>query len=118
MYIAFDRRQQHFATNGDVACFRLLRFHIGQQVSDRLFHHPGALHHLGKKHLPGAEEVADDVHAVHERPLDDRQRVRIFRARLFQIGLEVIDDSLDQSVGQPRFDRSGPPGFFLFRCCR
>jgi hypothetical protein len=36
-------------------------------MRDRLLHHPRRLHHLRQEHLAGAEEVADDVHAVHQR---------------------------------------------------
>jgi hypothetical protein len=46
----------------------------GNQVRDRLLHHARRLDHLRQEHLAGAEEVADDVHAVHQRPFDHRQR--------------------------------------------
>ena len=49
------------------------------QVGDRLLHHAGGLHDLGQEHLAGAEQVADDVHAVHQWSLDHldgRRRAR------------------------------------------
>jgi hypothetical protein len=46
----------------------------GMQVGDRLLHHARALDHLRQEHLARAEQVADDVHAVHQRPFDDVER--------------------------------------------
>ena len=40
-------------------------------MGDRLLHHARALHDLRQEHLAGAEQVADDVHAVHQRAFDD-----------------------------------------------
>jgi hypothetical protein len=52
----------------------LLGLDVGQQVGHRLLHHARALHHLRQEHLALAEEVADDVHAGHQRAFDHVQR--------------------------------------------
>ena len=44
------------------------------EMRDRALHHARALHHLRQEHLAGAEQVADDVHAVHQRTFDHLQR--------------------------------------------
>ena len=54
----------------------LLGLHERHQVGHGLLHHPGRLHHLGQEHLARAEQVADHVHAVHQRAFDDVQRPR------------------------------------------
>ena len=46
----------------------------GIEVRDGLLHDPGALDDLGQEHAPGPEPVADDVHARHQRALDDVER--------------------------------------------
>ena len=55
-------------------CLLLLGLHEGLQVGDGALHRPRALDHLGQEHLAGAEQVADDLHAVHQRALDDVER--------------------------------------------
>ena len=50
--------------------------------------------------MPCAEQVADDLHAVHERPLDHLERPRVLLARFFDVGLDEVDDAVDQRVGQ------------------
>jgi hypothetical protein len=41
---------------------------IRHEVRDGLFHHARGLDDLRQEHLAGAEQVADHVHAVHQRP--------------------------------------------------
>ena len=80
------------------------------EVGDRLLHHPGALDHLGQEHLAGPEQVADDVHPVHQRPLDDLDRAGRGLARLLGVLDDERVDTLDQGVGQPLVDRQLAPG--------
>ena len=47
----------------------LFGLHERGQVSDGLLHDPRALDDLGQEHLARAEQVADDVHAVHQAGL-------------------------------------------------
>ncbi len=95
----------------------LLLLHEGGQVGDGLLHHARGLDDLGKEHLAGAEQVADDAHAVHERALDDVERagvLRCVRARLLGVLLDEGVDPLDEGVREPLLDRGvrarrGPP---------
>ena len=52
----------------------LLLLHEGFEIGHGALHHAGRLHDLRQEHLAGAEEVADDVHAGHERAFDDVER--------------------------------------------
>ena len=47
----------------------------------------------GRNILPGAEQVADDLHPVHQRPLDDVERRGVLLARLLDVGLDEVDRS-------------------------
>src|SRR5258705_1166002 len=57
---------------GEVA--RLFLFHERHQIGHRLLHDTGGFYHLGQKHFAVAEEIADDVHAGHQRGFDDVER--------------------------------------------
>src|SRR5882672_3742519 len=82
---------------------------VGQQVGDRLFHHPRALDHLRQEHLARAEEIADHVHAGHQRALDDLDRPGDLLARLLGVGDHELVHALDQRMLQPLLDRPAPP---------
>ena len=79
----------------------------------RLLHHAGRLHHLRQEHLAGAEQVADDVHAGHQRPFDDVQRPLGGEARLLGVGVDELGDAVDQRMGQPLGDGLLAPGEIL-----
>jgi hypothetical protein len=82
-----------------------LLLEVRHQHGNRLLHHARRLHHLRQKHLAGAEQVADHVHAVHQRALDDRKRTIELEARRLRIlGYEPVE-SLDQRVLEPLRDR-------------
>ena len=49
--------------------------------------HEGKAACLWQEHLAGSEEVADDVHAVHEGALDDLQRRWVLAARPRLLGI-------------------------------
>ena len=75
--IALDGRHQHLAGALALACAaigKLLRLHVGQQQGHGLLHDAGGFHHLRQEHLAGAEEIADDIHAGHQRAFDHMQR--------------------------------------------
>jgi len=55
---------------------QLLCLDVRNQVRDRLFHDPSGFHDLRQEHLAGPEQVADDIHALHQRTFDDLDRVR------------------------------------------
>ena len=59
--------------------------------------------------MPCAEQVADDLHAVHQRPLDHLERPRVLLARLLDVGLDEVDDAVDQRVRQALLHRRLAP---------
>ena len=73
--VALDRGHDDLAVGASrVASGLASRLDERDQVGDGLLHHARGLHHLRQEHLAGAEQVADDVHAVHQRALDDLDR--------------------------------------------
>ena len=79
------------------------------EVSHGLLHDPGALDDLGQEHLAGAEQVADDVHPVHQRALDDVDRALGGLPGLLRVLDDPVVDPLDEGVDEPVVDRSLPP---------
>ncbi len=114
MHIALDRRHQHFALRLRVARRQLFGLHVGQQDGHGALHHAGAFDHLRQKHLAGPEQVADNVHAGHQRPFNHFQRLRVLLPGFFGVGLNVVRDAFDQRMDEPLFHRSLPPGFLHF----
>ena len=116
--VAFHRGHEHAAVGpGDGAgggeAFLFL-LHVRGQVGDGLLHHARGLHHLREKHLPGAKQIADDAHAVHERALDDVQGPRILLPRFLRVGVDKRVDALHERMAEPLFDGSIAPGEVLF----
>ena len=110
VHVAFDRGHQDFArVQVGAAGGFFLRLHEREQVGHRLLHHAGRLHDLRQKHLAGAEQIADNVHAVHERAFDHGQWLAVFPARLFDILLDVVHNALHQRVAEPLFDAALAP---------
>ena len=80
VHVALDRRHDDRALRrASVAGARLFGLDVRNQVRDGLLHHPRALDDLRQEHLAGAEQVADDVHAVHQRALDHLDRASAAR---------------------------------------
>ena len=88
----------------------LLLLHVGHQIGDRLLHHARRLHHLRQEHFAGAEQVADDVHAVHQRAFDHVERALGFPARFLDVGLDEFGDAVHQRMRQPLLHRPLAPG--------
>jgi hypothetical protein len=117
--VALDGGHHHLAFAGSGAGPLLFRFDEGNEVGDGFLHHAGGFHHLRQEHLAGAEQVADDVHAVHQRAFDDVDRAPATIERRLAGFLGVLDhegvDALDQSVFEPLADLPAAPfGFGLF----
>ena len=91
-----------------------LFFHERLEVGHGLFHRAGALHHLRQEHLAGAEQVADDLHAVHQRPFDDVERPPVLLSCFFGVLLDVLDRSMHERVRQTFLDRRVAPRDVLF----
>ena len=86
---------------------------VRNQVRDGLLHHARRLHDLRQEHLAGAEQVADDVHAVHQRPFDHLQRALELLPRFLGVLNDEFVDALDQRVLQALHDRPAAPGEVL-----
>ena len=93
---------------------RLLLFHERHQPGHRLLHHAGGFHHLRQEHLAVAEQVADDIHAVHQGTLNDVQRARHGEARGLGVLVDIFGDAVHQSMAEPPLDRPLAPGEILF----
>ena len=114
VHVPLDGGQHHLALRGGRGAGGLpLALHERLEPGDRLLHDPRALHDLGQEHLAGAEEVADHLHAVHQRPLDDVQGPGQRLPRLLHVGLDVIGDAVHEGVREPFVHRSLPPGEVL-----
>ena len=101
--VAAHRGHQHPAAGG-LFLPLLLRLHERLEVFDRPLHDPRALHDLREEHLPLAKQIADDLHAAHQRPLDDLEARRILPPCLLNVGLDVVGDSLQKRMLEPRLD--------------
>ena len=88
---------------------------IGEEVRHGLFHHTRGLHHLRQEHLALAEQVADDVHAVHQRPFDHLDRAGGGETGFLGILDDMRVDALDQRMLEPLDHRPAAPfgGFLL-----
>ncbi len=111
VHVAFDRREHDLAVRTDVAV--LLGFDEGHQVADRLLHDTRRLDDLGQEHLAGAEQVADDVHAGHERPFDHVERALRGLPRLLGILDDELVDAIDERVFEAFFHGLVTPGEVL-----
>ena len=112
--VALDRGHHDPAIRlADVAGPALFLLDVGQQVGDRLLHHPRRLHHLRQEHLPGAEQVADHVHAVHQRAFDHVQRARGQHPRFLGVGLDPRIQAVHQRVAQAFAHRQPAPAQVL-----
>ena len=69
---------------------------------------------LRQEHLAGAEQVADHVHAIHQRAFDHRQRRLALRekcgAAFLGVGHDVFRDALDHRVFEAPVDTPFTPG--------
>ena len=102
VHVAFDRRHDDLAVRfAGHAGALLFLFHVRNEVRHRLLHHPRGLHHLRQEHLAGAEEIADDRHAVHQRPLDHVQRPLSRQARFFRVFNDELVDAVHQRMRKP-----------------
>ncbi len=75
-----------------------------------LLHDAGRLDDLGQEHAATAEAVADDVHARHERALDDIQRARGRQASFLGILHDPVGDALHEGVPEPLIHGRLAPG--------
>ncbi len=107
MDVALDGGDHHLAVGA--ARSVLLLLDIGNQRGDRFFHDPRRFDDLRQEHLAGAEQVADHVHAVHQRPFDDVERPLGPEPRLFGVLENELVETLHQRVLQALFHRELAP---------
>ena len=75
-----------------------------------MLHRPGALDDLRQEHLAGAEQLADDAHAVHQRPFDHVERARLGETRFLDVLLDELHDAVDERVREPLVHTALAPG--------
>ena len=113
MNIALHRRQ-HDAALARAAAAQLFRFDERHQMRHGLFHHARRFHDLRQEHFARAEQIADRLHARHQRPFDDGQRRQAFGfqpgAQLFRVRDHEIRNAFHHRVFEPFFRRRGTPG--------
>ena len=116
VHVALHRRHHDRALGlARVARQRLLLLDERHEMAHRLLHHARGLHDLRQEHLAGAEEVADDVHAGHQRPFDHLDGPRVLLPRLLGVLDDVRRDALDQRVRQALLDARLAPREVLGR---
>ena len=120
--VALDGRDHDFPAGPKIAGSRFFGLDIGHQMGDRLLHHTGRLDHLRQEHLAGTEEIAHDIHAVHQRAFDHLDRTPAAGFDLEARRLGVLDhelgDAVDERMGQALGDRLRTPGEVFFAACR
>ncbi|MNU89870.1 hypothetical protein D3C71_797220 [compost metagenome] len=118
VHIALDRGHDDPAiAAGGVAAASLLGFDVGQQVGHRLLHHPCRLHHLRQEHLAGTEQIADHVHAIHQRAFDHVERSAGTLPGFFGIGFHPSIQTVHQCMRQACVHWFLAPGQ-VFGLCR
>ena len=100
VHVALDRREEHFSARGAAHLV-----HVRLEERDRRFHRLGALQHLGDDELVGIEEAADLVHAAHERPVDDVQRLRPLPQLLGEVAEQSVTRSFDDVAREALVER-------------
>ena len=108
MHVALDRRKDHRALRRPCTAGALC-FHERLQVRDGTLHRARALHHLRQEELALAEEVADDLHPVHQGTFDHVERLRRVATRLLDVVLDEVCDPVHERVLEPLLDGCVPP---------
>ncbi|GDX02910.1 hypothetical protein ExPUPEC61_00489 [Escherichia coli] len=95
--IAFHGGDHHLAVG-----FTLLfaGFNKRFEIRHRLLHYARRFHHLRQEHFALAKQVADHVHAVHQRAFNHFNRTRSLLAGFFGILLDKLGNAFDQRVFQ------------------
>ena len=87
MNVALDGGHDDLAVGAGGVGVALLGLDVWDELGDGFLHDAGALDDLGQEHAAGAEEVSDDVHAVHEGTFDDVEGAVGRLAGFFDVGL-------------------------------
>ncbi len=110
MNVALDRGHHDPALGlvGEAAGLLFL-FYERDEMRHRLLHHAGRFDHLGQEHLAAAEQIADYIHAVHERTFDHLDGARELLSRFFGILDHMRVDALHQRMLEPPRHRPAAP---------
>ena len=100
MNVAFYRGNHHFAVTGALL---FTGFNKRLKVGHRLFHYTGGFHHLRQEHFAFAEQIADHVHAVHQRPFNDLNRAGGLLTRFFGVLFDKFGNALHQRIFETLF---------------
>ena len=100
VHIALHGRDDHFAVAG---AFLFAGLNVRFEVRHRLLHHAGGFHHLRQEHFALAEQIANDVHAVHQRSFNNLDRARGLLASFFGIQLNKLGYAFHQRVFEALF---------------
>ena len=113
MDVALHSRHDDPAPGAGVCLALFFLLDERHQPGNRLLHDPGALDYLGQEHPAGAEQVADNVHALHQRSFDDLQRPVVLLPGLLGIGFDPGVYAFHQGVDQAFLDAAPAPGLFI-----
>ena len=108
MHVALDGRQQH-APRSRVVPDALVSLEIGGQVRHGFFHHPRRFDDLRQEHFARAEQIPDDVHAVHQRPFDHLERTLEESPCFLGVQLHKIRNALHERVLEALLDIQAAP---------
>ena len=106
VHVALDRADHEDAL---AAVVELL--HVGLEVRDGGLHRLRALEHEGQLHLAAAEQVADDLHALEQHVVHDRQAPGAISSWRSRSDLETVAVAVDDPVLEELLD--GPVGAVL-----
>ena len=113
MNVALDGGDDNLAVGAGGVGVALLGLDERDEFGDGFLHDAGALDDLGQEHAAGAEEVSDDVHAVHEGAFDDVEGAVGGLAGFFYVGLDVGVYAVDEGVLDAVGDGERTPGVVL-----
>ncbi len=106
VYVTLHRGDDHLAVAGT---FLFAGLNVRFEVGHRLLHYAGRFHHLRQEHFPFAKQVADHIHAVHQRPFDHLNRAGGLLTGFFGILLDKLGNAFHQRVFKAFFDIPGAP---------
>ena len=119
MHIALHGRHDDLALAFGPSFF--FRLNKREEMGDGFLHHARGLHHLRQEHAAGSEQIAHDIHAVHQRPFNNLNwptARRLYRKpRFFGVIDDMRIDTFDQGMLQPFGHRPAAPfSLRLFLC--
>ena len=93
-------------------------FDVGHQMGDRLLHHAGRFYDLRQEHFALTKQIANDIHAIHQRTFDHMNRTSAIafdlRARFLGVFDDPLRNAVNQCVGEALFNRRIAPDKILF----